>query len=175
MDTKLRWILMAAAFSTASAQTATPRKRVFETRCAVCHGGDGNGGEFAPGIVIRIVNQANSDIANIVSNGLPNRGMPAVKLDAKELDDLLSYLRTMLLPRRGDMVPVPVSVETVDGGKLNGLAVNQSFEDMQLRTQDGRVHLLRKEGVRYRQVTSQADWPSYDGRTNGNRFIHLRR
>ena len=39
-----------------------------------------------------------------------------------------------------------------------------------MRTPDGRVHLLRKSGERYREVTSQADWPSYDGDANGNRY-----
>jgi alcohol dehydrogenase (cytochrome c) len=170
-----RWVIVvgAAALSTAAAQTAAPGKRVFEARCAVCHGDDGNGGEFAPGIVTRLVNRGDAELTSIVTDGLPKRGMPAVKLDAKELGDLLSYLRTMPVPRRGDMVAVPMSVQTVDGQKLTGLAVNRSFEDLQLRTPDGRVHLLRQEGARYRQVTSQADWPGYDGQSKGNRFTAL--
>jgi alcohol dehydrogenase (cytochrome c) len=175
MHTKWQWIILTGtvALSMAAAQTVAPGKRVFETRCAVCHGGDGNGGEFAAGIVTRIVNRTDADIAAIVTDGLPNRGMPAFKLAEKELGDLVSYLRTMPQPRRGDMVPIPVNIQTTDGRKLSGLAVNQSFEDMQLRTPDGRIHLLRKEGERYRQVTSQADWPSYDGQLNGNRFSAL--
>ncbi len=159
-----------ATASTVAAQSTAPGKRVFEEQCAMCHGGDGNGGEFAPGIVIRIVNRTDADVRTVVLEGLPNRGMPPMKLNEKEIEDLLAYLRTLRPPRRGDLVPIPVTVQTTDGRKLNGLSVNRSFEDMQLRTPDNRIHLLRKEGDRYRPVTSQADWPSYDGQPNGNRF-----
>jgi len=42
--------------------------------------------------------------------------------------------------------------------------------DMQVRTPDGRIRLLPKEGARYREVTSQVDWASYDGGVGENRF-----
>ena len=45
---------------------------------------------------------------------------------------------------------------------------------MQLRTADGRVHLLRREGSRFREVTSQVDWSSYDGQLTANRFSALK-
>ncbi|MGH9810248.1 MAG: pyrroloquinoline quinone-dependent dehydrogenase, partial [Terriglobia bacterium] len=46
--------------------------------------------------------------------------------------------------------------------------------DLQIRTDDKRVHLLRKaDGNRYRVVTSQADWPSYNGDPSGNRYSKL--
>ncbi|MDQ6699072.1 MAG: PQQ-dependent dehydrogenase, methanol/ethanol family [Acidobacteriota bacterium] len=159
-----------AALCTLTAQTNSPGKRAFESQCAVCHGGDGNGGEFAPGIVTRIVNRTDADIGSVIVDGLPNRGMPAFKLNEKDLGDLVGYLRTLRPPRRGDMIPVEVTVDTTDGHKLHGLSLNRTFEDMQLRTADGKIHLLRKEGARYRAVTSQADWPSYDGELKGNRF-----
>ena len=37
------------AVSSVSAQTPDAGVRVFVGRCAGCHGGDGNGGELAPG------------------------------------------------------------------------------------------------------------------------------
>src|SRR5262249_54448117 len=131
------------------------------------------GGEFAAGIVIRLPNRTDAEIANTVRNGLPNRGMPAFNLAAKESDDLVAYLRTLRPPRRGAIAAMPVTVDTTDGGKLSGIAVNRTFFDMQLRSADGRVHLLRKEGARYREVTSQADWPGYDGQPFGNRYSPL--
>ena len=137
---------------------------------AACHGADGNGGEFAPGFVARIVNRTDPDVATVVIEGLSNLGMPPFKLQQQELGDLIAYIRTLRLPRRGDLVPVEVTVETTDGKKLRGTSVNRSFADMQLRTTDSRMHLLRKEGARYREVTSQVDWPSYDGQLAGNRF-----
>lgn len=162
--------VLACMVESVLAQSRAPGKQIFESRCAVCHGGDGNGGEFAPGIVTRIANRTDSDVRTVIIDGLPNRGMPPVKLNETELGDLLVYLRTLRPPRRGDMVPIEVNVETTDGKKLHGMSVNRTFEDMQVRTSDGRMHLLRKEGQRYREVTSQIDWPSYDGGLNGNRF-----
>src|SRR3977135_3177717 len=90
-----------AAVSIASAQTNHPGKADFESRCAVCHGGDGNGGEFAAGIVTRIANRTDTDIATVVTDGLPARGMPAFKLEESDRTDLISYLRTLKPPRRG--------------------------------------------------------------------------
>jgi Glucose dehydrogenase len=87
---------------------------------------------------------------------------------------VISYLRTLKPPRRGAMVPVKVSIETTAGQKMNGLSLNRTFQDMQLLTPDNKIHLLRKEGARYRPVTSQADWPSYDGQVTGNRFSALK-
>jgi len=172
---RFRLIGLALAFvlEGANAQTALPGKGTFEGNCAACHGADGNGGEFAPGFVARIVNRTDADIETVVTEGLPNRGMPPFKLKEKELGDLITYVRTLRLPRRGDMVPVEVTVDTVEGKKLHGTSVNRSFADMQVRTTDNRVHLLRKVGERYKEVTSQTDWPSYDGNTAGNRFSSL--
>ncbi len=162
--------LLACAMQSAWAQKPVPGKSLFETHCAMCHGGDGNGGEFAPGIVTRIVNRTDSDVKTVIVDGLPNRGMPPSQLSDPEVGSLLAYLRTLRPPRRGDMVPIEVTVDLTDGKKLHGMSVNRSFEDMQVRSADGRMHLLRKEGSRYREVTSQTDWPSYDGELNGNRF-----
>ena len=170
----LSWVALWSVAPVLMAQANHPGKTVFEVHCAACHGSDANGGEFAAGIVTRIVNRSDSDIAAVVSEGLPARGMPAFKFDKAAIADVVSYLRTLRPPRRGAMVPVEVDVETTDGRKLHGLSVNRTFEDMQLRTPDGRVQLLRKAGSRYRLVTSQADWPSYDGGLGGNRFSPLK-
>ncbi len=171
-------LILLASSSLLPAQTTTPAgKQVFETRCAMCHGDDGNGGEFAPGIVSKIATRTDADVSAIIEDGLPSRGMPAVPMNGKALADLVAYLRTLRLPRKGELAAKPVSVELTDGRKLSGLAVNQSYQDMQLRTPDGRVHLLRREAAaataRFREVTSQVDWSSYDGQVSGNRFSTL--
>ncbi|MCU1260771.1 MAG: Pyrrolo-quinoline quinone [Bryobacterales bacterium] len=163
-------ILGLCAVVAASAEINAGGKKVFEANCAVCHGADANGGEFAPGIVTRIATRTDADIKTVVLDGLPVRGMPPVKLDEKDLGALIPFLRTLNPPRRGDMAPVAVALDLVDGKKLRGISVNRTFEDMQVQTSDGRIHLLRKEANRYREVTSQSDWPSYDGELNGNRF-----
>ena len=170
---------VAISITTAGARAQTAGKALFESRCAVCHGGDANGGEFAPGILNRIVNRTDADVAGVIENGLPARGMPAVKMEAPERVSLVGYLRSMRLPQHGGMIPQEADVRLAGGKTLHGLAVNQSFGDMQLRTPDGRMHLLRKEAalypeVTYREVTSQTDWPGYDGTPMGNRFSTLR-
>ncbi len=45
--------------------------------------------------------------------------------------------------------------------------------DLQLRSDDARIHLLRKEGTLYREVTSSSDWPTYHGDYRGNRYSKL--
>ena len=60
-----------------------------------------------------------------------------------------------------------------DGRQLAGLVQNQSLTDLQLLGDDRRIHLLRKIGDRYRPVTSQTDWPSYNGETKGYRHSPL--
>ena len=48
--------------------------------------------------------------------------------------------------------------------------MNEGFADVQLRTDDNRVHLLRRDGNRFRSVTSDTDWPTYNGDPGGNRY-----
>ena len=64
-------------------------------------------------------------------------------------------------------------VQTVDGKTLEGEVLNQGFDDLQLRTDDQRVHLLRRVGERFREVTSSVDWPGYNGDAGGNRYTTL--
>ena len=64
---------------------------------------------------------------------------------------------------------------TLEGGKtLEGTALNRSAKDMQILGDDHQLYLLRKtESGEYRVVTSQADWPSYNGQTVGSRYSEL--
>jgi alcohol dehydrogenase (cytochrome c) len=63
---------------------------------------------------------------------------------------------------------------TNDGQTLRGSLMNEGSTDIQLRQGDGRIRLLRKlEGGRVRVVTSQTDWPTYNGQPGGNRYSTL--
>ena len=65
-------------------------------------------------------------------------------------------------------------VTTTDGQTIRGALVNEGSTDMQLRETGGRIRLLRKvDGGRYRLVTSQTDWPTYNGQPGGNRYSTL--
>jgi alcohol dehydrogenase (cytochrome c) len=76
--------------------------------------------------------------------------------------------------RSAPPVVVRKTVQTTDGQMLEGRVLNEGLFDLQLRTDDGAVHLLRKmAGDRYRAVTSQRDWPTYHGDPGGNRYTTL--
>ena len=88
--------------------------------------------------------------------------MPAFAgMTAAEATELIRFLRT-LRPREGSG-PTRAKLALATGGTLDGLVLNESSADLQLLGDDRQIHLLRKEGARYRAVTSQVDWPSYDG------------
>src|SRR2546425_1196656 len=155
----------------ALAQAPDAGRRQFETLCASCHGGDGNGGERGPAIVTRLALRRDDELAAFIRDGLPGAGMPGFPLADPDMRPLIAFLRT-LRPKEGS-APPRISVKTTDGRTLEGVALNQSSFDLQLLSDDRRVHLLRKSGERYRPVTSQADWPTYHGRLDGNRYSAL--
>ena len=158
--------------SIALAQTPGPGQQGFVSRCAGCHGSDGNGGELGPAIVDRIPARTDEDLAALFKQGLPAAGMPAFpNLTATESADLIRYLRT-LRPREGSG-PVRTKLTLADGRAIEGMVLNQSALDLQLLGDDRKLHLLRKSGDHYRAVTSQADWPSYNGQTTGSRYSTL--
>src|SRR5262249_55539913 len=49
----------------------------------------------------------------------------------------------------------------------------QTSADLQLRSDDGKLHLLRVDGSKFREVTSQQSWPTYNGDPRGNRLTPI--
>jgi alcohol dehydrogenase (cytochrome c) len=156
----------------ALAQNASDGGRIFEARCSVCHGGDANGGEFAGSIVARVVASSDAQLSTTIRSGVPGRGMPGVALTDPELTALLAHLRTLRLPAAMKRERT-LRITTAAGASLEGIVTGEGIDDLQLRTADGRVHLLRRAGDHFRQVTSQADWPTYDGHYSSNRYTAL--
>src|SRR5450432_1685714 len=151
------FLIASLAAAHLSAQDTDPGRVVFENRCARCHGADGNGAEMGPAI----------------REGLPGQGMPAIEVSDAEMGPLTKFLRT-LQPRIGRERPVVrQKVTTTDGKTLDGEVLNQGFDDLQLRTADRRIHLLRRVGAHYREVTSETDWPGYNGDPGGNRYTKI--
>lgn len=145
---------------------------LFEHRCAMCHGADGNGGEMGPAIADRIDDFTDERIQEIVTGGLPSRGMPAFSLGAKEMPPLVAYLRT-LRPRRG-FESYRIHTQLADGRALDGVVVGEGVHDLEVRGDDQQLHMLRRDGVApLREATSQTDWLSYNGDAGGNRFTPL--
>ncbi|HEV8415223.1 MAG TPA: PQQ-binding-like beta-propeller repeat protein [Bryobacteraceae bacterium] len=95
---------------------------------------------------------------------------------------LVVFVATLALwaqgPPRGQVAPaVRRTIQTTDGQMLQGQVLAEGMTDLQLRTDDQgakKIRLLRKaDGNRYRVVTSQTDWPSYNGDPSGNRYSKL--
>src|SRR5258708_7879483 len=153
----------------AFSQAADAGRTAFETRCAVCHGGDGKGGEFAPGILARVAALGDPELTALVRSGVPSKGMPAFNLVVTEMAPLLTYLR-LLAETNGTAPPLKKSKFNIGGQSIEGTVLHEGIDDVQLRTSDGRRQLLRRARDLYRVGTSQSDWTSYDGQTNGNRY-----
>jgi alcohol dehydrogenase (cytochrome c) len=113
-----------------AAQGPDPGRQVFVSRCASCHGTDGNGGEPGPNIASRIPSRTDQDLSTVIRQGLTTAGMPAFpNLSDTEGTDLIRFLRT-LRPRAGNG-PARMKVTLPGGRALDGLALNQSSVDVQ--------------------------------------------
>jgi len=148
-------------------------QQVFATRCASCHGTKATGGEFAPSIVDRVPLRSDEELIRLLHNGLPGSGMPAFPdIVDQERANLIGFLRT-LKPLETAATP-RASVMLLGEKTLQGTVLNRSASDMQLLGDDHKLYLLRKTNADvYRVVTSQTDWPSYNGQTAGSRYSAL--
>ncbi|MDP9322494.1 MAG: PQQ-binding-like beta-propeller repeat protein [Acidobacteriota bacterium] len=147
-------------------------RKVFESRCARCHGADGNGGEMGPPITFRLTARDDQQLVALIHDGLPARGMPPSPVVDPELTDLVKFLRSIQqLPEEKPVVRL--KIQTTTGATLDGQVLSEGFSDVQLLTDDKRVHLLRRTGDRAREVTSETDWPTYNGDPRGNRYTSL--
>jgi alcohol dehydrogenase (cytochrome c) len=164
--------LLAAGVAYAQQQEPSPGQVTFESNCSVCHGADGNGGELGPSIATRIGALTDAEIRTTVTEGLPTRGMPAHNIAGTSMTELIAFLRR-IRPHE-DFEPYALKAQLVSGPMLDGTVVAEDFESADLRTADGHLHLLRRmDGGKFREVTSQVDWTSYNGNIGGNRFTTL--
>jgi alcohol dehydrogenase (cytochrome c) len=163
------FVFFAAA---ANCQSTAVGQTVFQRNCATCHGGDGLGGEMGPNIAGRQAGMSDEQLEKVLHDGEMNLGMPAFPTIAgQEKTDLVAFIRTIRNQQRPK--PSPRTVEMVSGEKLTGLVLNESPEDLQLRTANDQIRLLRPVDGKYREVTSQTDWSTYNGTTTANRFSTL--
>jgi len=178
METRLRIfigvaLVFSGTFSAYGQDAVAAGRKTFESRCSGCHGADGNGGELGPAIARRVANLTDAQIKTTVLEGLPTRGMPANNLGDPDMPQLISFLRSMR-PRRMGFQPYRLKAALVNGKVLDGMVVAESFEDAALKTDDDKLHMLRRaDGGKFREVTSEVDWTTYNGNIGGNRFTTL--
>ncbi len=148
----------------------------YESRCSVCHGADGNGGEMGPAIARRLRALDDAKVTTVIREGLPTRGMPGFKLADAELKALIAHVRTFR-PRRNaeEFQQYPLKAPLTSGATLDGTVISEGFQEIALATgPEKRVHLLRKAGAgKFREVTSEVNWTTYNGDIGGNRYTTL--
>jgi putative heme-binding domain-containing protein len=70
--------------------------RLYAQHCVACHGGAGDG---VAGVDLRSgkfrTARTDPQLRTVITNGFPDAGMPAFKLDAAELTGIVAYLRNM--------------------------------------------------------------------------------
>ena len=164
-----------SVFSLLSSAQDSPGRGAYESRCSVCHGADGNGGEMGPAIARKARALSDAQMRSTILNGLPTRGMPAFKLADPELPQLIAHVRTFR-PRRGgdEFQKYPLKAPLSNGAALDGTVVAEGFMELALQTKDKRIHLLRKSADgKFREVTSEVNWTTYNGDIGGNRYTTL--
>ena len=159
-------ICIASATAAPLAQTAAPGRVQFERLCAVATAPT-RAAAMGPGIVSRLALRTDDELATLVRDGLPAKGMPGHALVDADMQALVAYARTLRPGAR--RAPARLSVTMTDGGAVHGVVLNRTATDAQLLA-DGDLHLLRRAGDAWRRVTSQADWPTYHGDRGGNRY-----
>lgn len=163
-------LVLLLAGSGAAAQDVGAGRNAFEGRCARCHGADGNGGEMGPAITLRLPLLDDQQIRRVIREGIPAKGMPPSVVAEAELTALVAFVRTI---ERTSAPVIERTVQTIDGQTLSGQLLGEGLDDLQIRTADGRVQLLRRVGDRVRRVTSETGWTSYNGDPGGNRHTAL--
>ena len=108
------------------AQDIDPGRRLFENRCATCHGADGNGGPMGPPITSRLASREARQLAALIREGLPARGMPPSQVADPEMAYLLRFLRTIQQRALGRPV-VHMTVQTIDCKRLVGQVLGEGF------------------------------------------------
>lgn len=97
-------VLLCAA--QAGAEETGAGRKLFESRCAGCHGVDGGGGEHGPNIVDMRARgggeggggRLTRSLQDVIGNGIPDGGMPPSPLPQPDLDALAGYVGTLRAP-----------------------------------------------------------------------------
>jgi alcohol dehydrogenase (cytochrome c) len=170
------------------AQPQTRPARTFASHCVICHSGDANGTDRAPGILAFVTSHSDEEVSALVRTGRPDRGMPKFDFDDPEIKVLIAHLRglasgavsAMPGPGRGGgggrpFQPHPATLKLQDGRTLEGTLTSSTPFSATMLTADRKFHLLARSGETYaeRPIEPKRDWPSYDGTDNGNRYSSL--
>jgi alcohol dehydrogenase (cytochrome c) len=81
-------------------QSLETGRKQFQNRCAGCHGADGGGGEFGPSIldIRRSRTRFGRTVRDIITEGIPEAGMPLFMLPPHDLDALVAFVEDLRAP-----------------------------------------------------------------------------
>ena len=167
--------LLALGHSSNGQETTSTGADVFINNCVLCHAGDGKGTNRGPSILEFVRAREASEVAQFLRVGVPDKGMPAFAFPDEQIDQLVGFLATLLPDENAPSESQEEQLELADGTTLRGELLNQSGFDAQVRTSDGRLHLLRRDGEKYVSavVEPNVDWPTYHGSNTANRHSPL--
>ena len=170
--TTVRLCALLLGLAAVSMAQDAPGKKTFETRCVLCHAGDGTGTDRAPAILDFIGANSARRLTALIREGRPTGGMPGFDLPPEELGELVAYLATLVAETGG---PRLTELQLTDGRVLSGVLLNESGFDAHIRTADGVIHRLRREGAAYLEapLDPHVDWASYNGSDTANRHSEL--
>ena len=72
-----------------------PGARIFESRCANCHGGDAAGGDRAPSLLRYVRYHTDAEVSQVIQSGRVASGMPSFPLGDGDLKAVTVYLRSL--------------------------------------------------------------------------------
>lgn len=175
------WGLISVILLTGMHPLAAQGEDSYQSRCTLCHGADANGTDRAQSILLTLYRTNRDQLSTIITEGVPSKGMPAFNIQGAELDALITHLKDMAeaaAPAARDPRAPTLrtgSLQLLNGETINGTVLNESGFDAQLRTADGNIHLLTKEGDTFfqPQLEPYVDWSSYNGSDSSNRHSTL--
>ncbi|MBI1358068.1 MAG: PQQ-binding-like beta-propeller repeat protein [Acidobacteria bacterium] len=179
MPRSLWFAALAALLSAPAWAGPTAGQVAYESRCVLCHGGDGSGSDRAPSILPFLAAGTPEKLAGVITKGIVGKGMPAFDLPAEELEALVGHVMSLrpegAKTETAGPQPREGALPLAGGGEIRGLILNESGFDAQVRTPDGKLHLLRREGDAFRPAKADpsVDWPSYHGNDQANRHSPL--
>src|ERR1700674_5253887 len=90
------WKLSFCLFLAQCASWAATGEALFQTHCAPRHGAQGDGGRGA-NLAVRRLPRAPDDpaLAAIIATGIPGTQMPATRMTADELSQLVTHVRSL--------------------------------------------------------------------------------
>ena len=127
-------LLSVFCFSTqpgfAQTLTTVAGRSQYDSRCAVCHGGDGHGGEYASSILAEVAALSDRELGTLIREGLPARGMPGYPAVTETgLLELTQFLRTLRPAGHAATVAGTATFELTDGSTVEGTPLNHGQAD----------------------------------------------